>query len=231
MSIPLTDGTSHSLRAYLREVKTTQSEIGKRERFASLLGTLFPNQREIGIYARGAETSLRIMTPEKERTGRADTIYGSAVVEFEKRPQQNPLRGRTPAPRVCHWYMAERTVIAAQLGCCGHRRRSLENLPPRPPGKRGTDPGKHRPSNSAGKFPSRKILSTIFTAGWTSFSSGNPGLNPPPRPSGKTSVPGAIFSMKVSRPCAEPGSHLAVRAKQDWHSTLGKATSPSPTAS
>src|SRR5271157_449580 len=84
MAIPLTDGTAHSLRAYLREVKTTHSEIGKRERFASLLGTLFPNQREIGIYARGAETSLRIKTPEKDRTGRADTIYGSAVVEFEK---------------------------------------------------------------------------------------------------------------------------------------------------
>jgi hypothetical protein len=84
MSIPLTEGTSHSLRAYLREVKTTHSEIGKRERFASLLGTLFPNQREVGIYSRGAETSLRIMTPERDRTGRADTIYGSAVVEFEK---------------------------------------------------------------------------------------------------------------------------------------------------
>ncbi len=84
MSIPLTEGTSHSLRAYLREAKATHSEIGKREQFASLLGTLFPNQREIGIYARGAETSLRIKTPEKDRTGRADTIYGSAVVEFEK---------------------------------------------------------------------------------------------------------------------------------------------------
>jgi len=84
MSISLTDGTSHSLRAYLREVKTTASEIGKRERFASLLGTLFPNQREVGIYTRGAETSLRIKTPEKDKTGRADTVYGSAVVEFEK---------------------------------------------------------------------------------------------------------------------------------------------------
>jgi hypothetical protein len=84
MAIPLTDGTAHSLRAYLREVKATNSEIGKRERFASLLGTLFPNQREVGIYTGGAETSLRIKTPEKDKTGRADTIFGSAVVEFEK---------------------------------------------------------------------------------------------------------------------------------------------------
>jgi type I restriction-modification system DNA methylase subunit len=68
----------------LREVKTTHSEIGKRERFSALLGTLFPNQREVGIYTSGAETSLRIKTPEKDKTGRADTIFGSAVVEFEK---------------------------------------------------------------------------------------------------------------------------------------------------
>ena len=84
MSIPLTENTSNPLRAYLREVKTTPSEIGKRERFSSLLGTLFPNSREVGIYARGAEASLRIMTPEKDKTGRADTIYGSAIVEFER---------------------------------------------------------------------------------------------------------------------------------------------------
>jgi hypothetical protein len=88
MSIPLADSTSNFLRAYLREVKTTHSEIGKRERFSSLLGTLFPNTREVGIYARGAETSLRIKTPDKDKRGRADTIYGSAVVEFEENLNQ-----------------------------------------------------------------------------------------------------------------------------------------------
>lgn len=88
MSIPLTDPTAHSLRAYLREVKNTHSEIGKRERFSALLGTLFPNQREVGIYTRGAETSLRIMTPQKDRRGQADTVYGQAVVEFEKNLNQ-----------------------------------------------------------------------------------------------------------------------------------------------
>jgi hypothetical protein len=69
-------------------VKTTNSEIGKRERFAALLGALFPNQREIGIYTSGAETSLRIRSHEKEKSGRADTIYGSAIVEFEKNLNQ-----------------------------------------------------------------------------------------------------------------------------------------------
>lgn len=80
----LTDSTSHSIRVYMRDVKSTPSEIGKRERFSSLLGTLFGSSREVGIYARGAETSLRISTPVREKRGSADTVYGSAVVEFER---------------------------------------------------------------------------------------------------------------------------------------------------
>jgi hypothetical protein len=88
MILPLTETTAQALRAYLREIKTTHAEIGKRERFSSLLGTLFPNTREVAIYARGAETSLRIRTPEKEKRGRADTLYGSAVIEFEKSLKQ-----------------------------------------------------------------------------------------------------------------------------------------------
>lgn len=32
----------------------------------------------------GAETSLRISTPAKEKRGKADTVYGSAVIEFER---------------------------------------------------------------------------------------------------------------------------------------------------
>jgi len=88
MTLSLTEITAQALRAYLREIKTTHAEIGKRERFSSLLGTLFPNTREVGIYARGAETSLRIQTPEKEKRGRADTMYGSAIIEFEKNLKQ-----------------------------------------------------------------------------------------------------------------------------------------------
>ena len=84
MTIALTESTSQPLRAYLREVRTTPSEIGKRERFSALLGTLFGSTREVGQYARGAETSLRITTPEKVKRGSSDTIYGSAVIEFEK---------------------------------------------------------------------------------------------------------------------------------------------------
>ena len=88
MANSLTENTSSTLRAYLHEIKNTSSEIGKRERFSSLLGTLFPNTREVGIYAKGAETSLRITTPQGTKRGRADTVYGSAVIEFEKNLKQ-----------------------------------------------------------------------------------------------------------------------------------------------
>ena len=84
MAVLLTESTLQALRAYLREVKATPSEIGRRERFSALLGTLFGSSREVGKYAQGAETSLRITTPEKAKRGSADTVYGSAVIEFEK---------------------------------------------------------------------------------------------------------------------------------------------------
>ena len=84
MTLPLTGTTSHTLRTYVREVRATPSEIGKRERFSSLLGTLFGNSREVGIFSRGAETSLRISTPARDKRGSADTVYGSAVIEFER---------------------------------------------------------------------------------------------------------------------------------------------------
>ncbi len=51
----LSDNTSQTLRSYLRETKSTHSEIGKREQFTALLGSLFPNTREVGMYARGSE--------------------------------------------------------------------------------------------------------------------------------------------------------------------------------
>ncbi|HEX5234320.1 MAG TPA: N-6 DNA methylase [Silvibacterium sp.] len=52
------------------------------------MGTLFGSTREVGQYARGAETSLRITTPERVKRGSADTVYGSAVIEFEKSLKQ-----------------------------------------------------------------------------------------------------------------------------------------------
>jgi hypothetical protein len=102
MPLALTDDTLQVLRAYVRETKSTPSEIGKRERFSSLLGVLFGSTREIGIYTRGAETSLRITTPERIKRGSADTIYGSAVIEFEKSLKQT----LTDAERQLREYVA-----------------------------------------------------------------------------------------------------------------------------
>ncbi len=80
----LTNRTEQQLRAYLQDMKGTASEIGKRERFNALLGSLFPNTPEISQYSRGAEKSIRIRLGDREKRGNADTLYGSAVVEFER---------------------------------------------------------------------------------------------------------------------------------------------------
>ncbi len=80
----LTSATAQTLRNYLRDMANTSSEIGKRERFSALLGTLFSHTREVSLYSQGAETSLRIQMAGREKRGSADTVYGSAVVEFEK---------------------------------------------------------------------------------------------------------------------------------------------------
>jgi hypothetical protein len=102
MPLGLTDSTAQTLRSYLREIKSTPSEIGKRERFSALLGTLFGNTREVGIYAKGGETSLRIQTPAGIKRGRADTVFGSAVIEFEKSLKQT----LTEAERQLREYVA-----------------------------------------------------------------------------------------------------------------------------
>lgn len=102
MANSLTESTSRALRAYLHDIKTTHAEIGKRERFSSLLGTLFPNTREVSFYAKGAETSLRVTTPQGTKRGRADTVYGSAVIEFEKNLKQT----LTEAERQLREYVA-----------------------------------------------------------------------------------------------------------------------------
>ena len=80
----LTGTTAQTLRQYLRDIQSTHAEIGKRERFSALLGQLFQGAREVSLYAQGAEKSLHIQMPGREKRGSADTLYGSAVIEFER---------------------------------------------------------------------------------------------------------------------------------------------------
>ncbi len=84
MSGTLDQRTTETLRRYLREVKTLPNESAKRQRFAALLGELFPGSRAITEYARGVEKLIRITTTEGRRRGHADAYYGNVIIEFEK---------------------------------------------------------------------------------------------------------------------------------------------------
>ncbi|MBS1767199.1 MAG: hypothetical protein JST05_07355 [Acidobacteria bacterium] len=76
--------TSETLRAYLREVKGLPNEAAKRQRFAALLGELFPGTKAINLFASGAEKLIRITSDTRVKSGRADSYYGNAIIEFEK---------------------------------------------------------------------------------------------------------------------------------------------------
>jgi len=76
--------TTETLRAYLREVKGLPNEAAKRQRFAALLGELFPGTKAINLFASGVEKLIRITSDTRIKNGRADSYYGNAIIEFEK---------------------------------------------------------------------------------------------------------------------------------------------------
>src|SRR5690606_22308424 len=79
----LTDATRHTLTQFAEQVRKLPNETAKRERFAALLGELFPGEPIQQIHAQGAERGIRIERSGASTTGRADTYYGHAVIEFE----------------------------------------------------------------------------------------------------------------------------------------------------
>lgn len=83
MAETLDEKTREILTAYLRDVRTLPNEAAKRQRFAALLGELFPGQKILTEFARGAERLIRIKTADGTRRGYADNYYGNAIVEFE----------------------------------------------------------------------------------------------------------------------------------------------------
>jgi hypothetical protein len=83
MAETLDEKTRAILTAYLREVRTLPNEAAKRQRFAALLGELFPGQKILTEFARGAERLIRIKTADGTRRGYADNYYGNAIIEFE----------------------------------------------------------------------------------------------------------------------------------------------------
>ena len=73
------------MRAFANSIRGIPSDLGKREQFSTLLGTLFPHAPETAVLQRGSETSLNILNSAGEaKRGSADTVFGNAVIEFER---------------------------------------------------------------------------------------------------------------------------------------------------
>jgi hypothetical protein len=83
MAQGLTPKTEGILSAYLSQVRSLPKETARRERFAALLGELFPGSTKLMTYAAGAETSIRIDIGTAQKKGSIDTYYGNALIEFE----------------------------------------------------------------------------------------------------------------------------------------------------
>jgi len=83
MAETLDERTREILSAFVRDVKTLPNEAAKRQRFAALLGELFPGQKILTEFARGVEKLIRIKTADSTRRGYADAYYGNAIIEFE----------------------------------------------------------------------------------------------------------------------------------------------------
>lgn len=85
MADRLDDRTRECLRSYLADVKSLPNESAKTTRFAALIGELFPGTRAVTLYAQGIEKGVRIdRGNQKSATGRVDSYYGNAVIEFER---------------------------------------------------------------------------------------------------------------------------------------------------
>lgn len=73
--------------AYIRDIKNANNERAKKERFITLLSSLFHADNESRIihqFTTGAEKQLtRIIRDKGPGRGQADTQYGSVIIEFE----------------------------------------------------------------------------------------------------------------------------------------------------
>ncbi len=79
----LTDALKSALAQYVRDLGELPNETAKRQRFASLVGTLFPGSDAALAIASGAETKVPIAIGPKGKTGSIDTYVSNAVIEFE----------------------------------------------------------------------------------------------------------------------------------------------------
>src|SRR5690348_891078 len=80
----LDNKTYDILVSFLRDVRELPNEAAKRMRFATLIGELFPASRAVTKFPEGTEKIVRIDTAVGQKSGRIDSYYGNAVVEFER---------------------------------------------------------------------------------------------------------------------------------------------------
>jgi hypothetical protein len=80
----LDDKTHKILLSFLHDLAELPNEAAKRTRFAVLIGELFPGSKAVTKFPEGTEKIVRIDTALGRKTGRMDSYYGNAVIEFEK---------------------------------------------------------------------------------------------------------------------------------------------------
>jgi len=73
-----------SIRAYLRDIQTQQSESARSHRLTMLLQELFGIQPEfVEEYTTGIEKYLKVKGKDRILKGKVDNLFGNVVIEFE----------------------------------------------------------------------------------------------------------------------------------------------------
>jgi hypothetical protein len=80
----LDEKTHNILYSFLHDLGELPNEAAKRTRFAVLIGELFPGSKAVTKFPEGTEKIVRIDTALGRKSGRMDSYYGNAVIEFEK---------------------------------------------------------------------------------------------------------------------------------------------------
>lgn len=83
MSERLDEKTKSALIRYLTDIRSLPNESAKTHRFSAVIGELFPGTSASTDFAAGVEKIIRIDTTAGKKTGRIDSYYGNAVIEFE----------------------------------------------------------------------------------------------------------------------------------------------------
>ena len=87
------------IKEYLKNVKSANKELTKKEHFKDLLHRLYVNEKEIqqiidAISAGAEKTILNIPRKDKMHRGSADTLYNNIIIEFENNLKANEAHAK-----------------------------------------------------------------------------------------------------------------------------------------